>query len=224
MRPRLQWFAVIAACCIACGPPKPTRASVSEPISQALRQQVQVMTLQTPEGCFTFIHGASFEGRYDVLNDDRQGNITAPTRELLKKEQGLGLVDVSYSVTDSPTPEQVPPGCVDAVKDAKGVLLIWSTGRRVEGFKTVQWKVHPSRKATAAGVSGNQSIAYAERNLVAISGLIYQDATTTLVEYSWEWRPTDVGLKLGLKYDGNGSGRAVFRKYDDGWRLDGVDL
>jgi hypothetical protein len=64
---------------------------------------------------------------------------------------------------------------------------------------------------------------YARQRLTRVTGVIDQDSTTTVVDYDWEWTPTPAGVAFSFAVNGGGVGRAIFRKYDDGWRIERSD-
>ncbi|MES1254255.1 MAG: hypothetical protein ABUS56_01525 [Acidobacteriota bacterium] len=70
------------------------------------------------------------------------------------------------------------------------------------------------------GITPDSSFSFEVQRLVRVTGLIEQDATTTLVDYESEWASTPAGSAFGLATEGKETGRATFRKYDDGWRIE----
>jgi hypothetical protein len=51
-----------------------------------------------------------------------------------------------------------------------------------------------------------------------VTGIINSTPTEAHVEYTWQWTPTPAGVATGYSTD-TLSATAIFRKYDDGWRL-----
>ena len=86
----------------------------------------------------------------------------------------------------------------------------------------MHWRVQVSEKAIRVGVSvGGGTVVLYRRHLVGVTGLSEQAQNAVLAEWSWEWAPIDVGKKLELRPFQPTQGRVLFRKYDDGWRIDG---
>jgi len=89
-------------------------------------------------------------------------------------------------------------------------------------MKVVHWKTTISKKALDAGISTGGPVVLYHKSFVEVTGLTTQDEVTTMAEYDWQWAPTDIGRKLGVTDRGRTTERALFRRYDDGWRLMGA--
>jgi hypothetical protein len=217
-----RFFALTVACALAgCGPSKPTRESAFQPIVHALRTQTKDFNVQTAEGCFTLVVPLSAD--FDFLTDDElQGKnvgLQKPMRDALARERQLGLIRFNHSQTPFSRSAPVSSSCDTAVRSTPAVFL---TADFLPQLTLVQWRSVLTDKAIAVGVAQKGSFPYVEQRLVAVTGLIEQDATTTLIDYEWEWTPTPFGSAFDLVLNGKGTGRAIFRKYDDGWRIERV--
>ena len=91
-----------------------------------------------------------------------------------------------------------------------------------QGFDYYYWTATVTPKGIEAGLpkDGGYVIA-AKRAFVGVTGLIENADNSTTAEFDWRWEPTPEGAKLHLAQDPPVPARAsaMFRKYDDGWRL-----
>jgi len=67
-----------------------------------------------------------------------------------------------------------------------------------------------------------------ERQVVEITGITDTERNTKLVNYNWGWKWVDIPDMIKQCLGGieprPSEGRAEFRLYDDGWRLEGLQL
>lgn len=97
------------------------------------------------------------------------------------------------------------------------------------------------------------SIPIGEKEFLEVTGITKQSDTTVQVDYKWQWKPNEIGRTLdssteefnrlpekirndltapeGMKsknqtltWSGEHQGKAIFQKYDDGWRLTSAGL
>ena len=69
-------------------------------------------------------------------------------------------------------------------------------------------------------------IPIANRELIAVTGLIEGNPEGKVVqaEFSWKWVPNNIGQKLQMVDAQTYTSSALFRLYDDGWRLANIDI
>lgn len=99
-----------------------------------------------------------------------------------------------------PSSLSAPPAC-------------WDVSLTPSGVETFQGLIAP-------GDTGKKSftIPAARREIVAITGIAKQDNSAD-VEFSWKWVPlNEVGAAL-IADETQHSSAAMFRRYDDGWRV-----
>ncbi len=212
----------IAAVCllVACGHSRPTRDTVVQPLSTALRSHTRDFNLQNPDGCFAL--AAPLDSRVDVLSsaDDKvnPSGLDKSVMHMLVAERDLGLIRIEYTQTPiSSRDATVPANCVNDVRSLPSVFF---SEPILHSLTVVQWRAALTEAALALHLKPNASFAVAEQHLVGVTGVIEQDPTTSLVDYNWQWVPTPAGNAFRLAESGSGTGRAVFRKYDDGWRVE----
>lgn len=69
----------------------------------------------------------------------------------------------------------------------------------------------------------------AQRELVEVTGISEpQDPTVALTEatFTWHWKPNEIGTAMNVPHLGKTTytGRAVFQKFDDGWRVQRLEF
>jgi len=86
-----------------------------------------------------------------------------------------------------------------------------------------------SEKSPAAGIFGGPSsqatvyrVPLAKRELVAVSGIVTEENKNGAeVKFDWQWVPTPQAKALSMvPPNETRHGLALFRLYDDGWRLE----
>jgi len=220
----IPWLWLIVSCHVAgCGWSRPTRETVVPPIEIALKTQTLDFIAETPDGCFWSLGSSPKD--FDLLTTDeaRGANITKlpqAVRETLAKERGIGLIQINVDDLSVAKHSDVafPTACEGTIKGIQPVFF-----KAAIFFRRVTlhpWRAVLTDKAKELGITPNAKFAYAQKRLVKVIGIIEQDATTTLADYEWEWTKTEAGRMFNLEPKGSGTARAVFRKYDDGWRIE----
>ncbi len=124
-----------------------------------------------------------------------------------------------------PYPQLRSLGIVDFIPDVYG-MKVQLGQQALQELNTV-----PSL-LTRDGGPDDYLVTIATMSLVAVTGILPEHRQAT-VEYSWEWKPTKYGSVLtrgnmvsgddSLRIGYRGSSQALFKLYDDGWRLVGLN-
>lgn len=177
------------------------------------------------EGCLTvgkdlqfrsvkeFINHLEFmRGRSEVVMSPQDYSVDA--QAVMTGLLHLEMNRLPYDVTSAPSLCQ---GAM-TVRDRYFYPLWQSTS------SLLLWKLRVSRLALEAGVpaEGGTVLLY-RRDLLGVTGLTERTENEVVAELSWQWLPTDIGKKLQQVASTRREGKALFRKYDDGWRLLDVD-
>lgn len=135
--------------------------------------------------------------------------------DALGRDVDLELIEFEFSEAAAGSPRP-PEGC-----DAQ----LWTayksdrSGESDRRLKLAAWKAVPSDRANAAGLHTGQTFPYGRQALVAITTLVRQDGNTTVVEYSWNWAPTEGGAHLGIRASPPVTSKATFKSSRTDWRL-----
>jgi hypothetical protein len=218
MQSRLVLFVgiVLSGSVLASGCSKLTRSKAAELIKNAgIVQGLDRVQVLVADGCFSIGNKNDYSNRRTLLGDVRNPGISAEIRPFVLRAYDLGLLDVSHEEAEA-TASTPPIFCrKEWDRERRGFNAYFASE-----IKVVHWGVTLSKKARDAGISGEGRVALYEKEFIEVTGLTsQQEGTMALAEYQWRWTPTDLGRKLGLFPRGRGMGRAVFRRYDDGWRL-----
>lgn len=89
------------------------------------------------------------------------------------------------------------------------------------------WTQVITKKALAAGIpaTGGEYVV-ATKQMATVSGISVIDPATRRAEFYWHWIATPIATKIGVTPPPTtaATGTAMFRKYDDGWRVENVEI
>lgn len=89
-----------------------------------------------------------------------------------------------------------------------------------ESPRLLYWKATVTPAGVAAGIpQGGGALETHVKVFGEVTGITANQDGTSTAEFTFTWQPTETGKKLGEDGTAAESAAAVFKKYDDGWRL-----